>query len=577
MLALVAIAVRLPFRSEFLVNWDAVNFALGISSFDLATHQPHPPGYLGWVALSRAANTITNDPNAAMTLLSAVSGAVATGVLFLLARRYASRRASVVAALLFSTAPLIWYYSVVALSYMTIGAVAMVLLYTLVRALEERSSRYLLVAGVVLAVIGALRPTDQVLLGSAWLVVAWTFSWRTRIRAALVMGVASLAWIVPLLWLSGGVGAFRGESSAVAGLAGGRTWILGGNLAGMGQNLGMVAAGLLLGLFGGLAVLLVARTRGIRPYGELPDDQRRLLVAWVAPPLFVYLALHTGQLGYVILLLPVVYLGVARALHPLGEQVREMAALASSLGLPDISWKRPVRLVGALLVLNAVAFLSLPATGQRVLEYTAAATAAEDDDRVRPASLDRTRQYDLPANDEHWRVLTDFIEGYDESTTAVVAETTSAGSFRHLSYYVPDHRVYGVGWDRRQDLGFLFTARDRQTTYSVERLEDAVDRLVLPGDVRTVLIPDSLLTEHVEADDRVETTTVELSDGTEVLVVRLDDPSVIEFSNPGGTDELGTGFPVGPGDREEDPSIWFRPADEVFEGGTTPAGSVPDN
>lgn len=566
-LGILAIATRLPFRSEFLVNWDAVNFALGVGGFDLATHQPHPPGYLGWVALSRGATFITNDPNAAMTLLSAVSGAVATSLVFLLARRFASRRAAVVAALLFATAPLIWYYSVVALSYMTTGAIALALLYVLLLALERRSARHLMAAGLLLAALGALRPTDQVMLGAAWLVVVWTFDWRTRIRAAVTLGVATLAWVVPLLWLSGGIGAFRAESSAVAGLAGGRTWVFGGNLAGIAQNLGMVAVGLLLGLFGGLVVLLVARTRGIRPFAGLADDQRWLLVAWVTPPLLVYLALHTGQLGYVILLLPVVYLGVARVLHPLGEELQQVAARASSLGTEQDGRRRPVLAVGALLVLNTAAFLVLPTTGQRVMEYTAAATTTNGDDAVRPPAMDRTRQYDLAANDVHWRALTALVSIYDREATAVVAETSSAGSFRHLSYYVPHNHVFGVGWDRRGDLGYLFHARGRETTYSVDTLEDARSRLVLPDDVRVVILPDGILLQRLQASDDVSLNTIELVDGTTVVIARLDGPSVLEFSNPDRDDERRAGFPSSDNTRDPQSQIRLRPADEVFDGG----------
>lgn len=569
MVAVLAIAARLPFRSEFLVNWDAVNFALGIEAFDLATHQPHPPGYLGWVALSRMVTTVTNDPNAAMTLLSSISGAVAAALMYLLARRYASRRASVVTALLFSTAPLIWYYSVVALSYMTTGAIALGLLYALVRALEDRSPRHLVVASLLLAGVGALRPTDQVLLGLAWLVVVWTFDWASRIRAAAALGLATLAWVVPLLWLSGGVGAFRGESSAVAGLAGGRTWIFGGNLAGIGQNIGMVGAGLLLGLFGGLVVVLLARSRGIRPYASLPTDERRLLLAWVGPPLFVYLALHTGQLGYVLLLLPVVYLGVARALHGLWEEVRRLAGRLGAIGSAPFHRRQPVMAIGVLLAANTVAFLVLPPTGLRLVEAAAPAPTSDDDSPVRPAALDRTRQYDVRANDQHWQRLTRLIDRYDAAWTAVVAETSSAGSFRHLSYYAPDVPVYGVGWDRRGDLGYLFRAQERETTYSVERLDETRRTLVLPEDVRTVIIPDEMLSARlVESTPtgHARMTEVETGDGVTVTVVQLAGPSVVVFSNPEGDGELRPGFQSNPGNElGDDGRMVFSSVDDLGE------------
>ncbi len=580
LLAVTAIAVRLPFRAEFLVNWDAVNFALGINSFDLATHQPHPPGYLGWVGIGRAATWVTSDPNAAMTLLSAVAGAVATALAYLLARRFVERRAAVIAALLFSTAPLVWYYSVVALSYMTTGAVALGLLLALLRAMQDRSRRHLLIASALLALIGALRPTDQAMLFPAWAVVVLTFGWASRVRATALMGTLSLLWVVPLLWISGGPGAFAGQGSAVADLAGSRTWIFGGNLAGIGQNLGMVAAGLALGLFGGLVVLVVARSTGIRPFGGLPVDQRRLLVTWVTPPLAVYLLLHTGQLGYVILLLPVVYVGVARAL-PLVP-----AALRSTTARPRpghvVGWlRRPTAPIVGLLVINTVAFLLLPAAGLRVLEMSSAAASPSDEEQPHPASLDRTRQYDLAANDDHWRALVGLIERFDPQTTAVVTETSSGGSFRHLSYYAQDHNLYGFGWDRRGDLGFLFHALDRTTTYSVEKLAYADEAALLPDDVRRLVVTDGMLIERWEDSPLAQADTMQLGDGTTVAVIDLSGPGAIVVDNPDTSElaELVDGFPSAADRRtasDEEAEIRVVAAEDVSEPRPAPSsGPLP--
>ena len=44
---LLAWLTRAPFRAERLSGWDPVNFALALDRWDLALHQPHPPGYLG--------------------------------------------------------------------------------------------------------------------------------------------------------------------------------------------------------------------------------------------------------------------------------------------------------------------------------------------------------------------------------------------------------------------------------------------------------------------------------------------------------------------------------------------------
>lgn len=578
LLAVLAIAVRLPFRAEFLVNWDAVNFALGINNFDLATHQPHPPGYLGWVGIGRVATWITSDPNAAMTLLSAVAGAIATTLVYYLSRRFVQRRAATVVALLFTTAPLVWYYSVVALSYMTTGAVALGLLLALLKAVQDRSRRALLVASVLLALIGALRPTDQAMLFPAWALVVFTFGWSTRLRATALMGTLSLLWVVPLLWISGGPSAFAGQGSAVADLAGSRTWVFGGNLAGIGQNIGMVAAGLALGLFGGLVVLLLARSTGIRPFGGLPVDERRLLATWVTPPLAVYLLLHTGQLGYVILLLPVFYVGVARALPLVPSALRNTTAARPRRPLLRGWLRRPTAPIVAMLVVNTVAFLLLPAAGLRVLEMSTAAATPSDEESPHPASLDRTRQYDVAANDQHWRAVLGLINRFDPQSTAVVAETSSGGSFRHLSYYAKDHNLFGFGWDRRGDLGYLFHALDRTTTYSVEKLSAASEEALLPAEVRTLIVPDGMLIERWEDTSFAEFQRVELGDGTTVAIVKLSAAGAIQVDNPEADDRdsLSDGFPSAADRRAADGEAEIRvvPADDVVAPGLTPGRGV---
>ena len=69
--AICAIALsRILFRSRLLYDIDSVNFALAISRFDPAAHQPHPPGYFLYVCLARLVNRFAGDPNTALVAIS---------------------------------------------------------------------------------------------------------------------------------------------------------------------------------------------------------------------------------------------------------------------------------------------------------------------------------------------------------------------------------------------------------------------------------------------------------------------------------------------------------------------------
>src|SRR5918994_218586 len=54
LLAAAWLAAHLPYLAPSLEDIDSINFALGLRDFDVASHQPHPPGYPVYIALGRA-------------------------------------------------------------------------------------------------------------------------------------------------------------------------------------------------------------------------------------------------------------------------------------------------------------------------------------------------------------------------------------------------------------------------------------------------------------------------------------------------------------------------------------------
>src|SRR5216684_4412050 len=72
-LALGTVATRLPFLTPRLAHWDAVNYSLALHDFNVAAHQPHPPGSPYFVVLARAAFVFTGDDNAALTAVSVLA------------------------------------------------------------------------------------------------------------------------------------------------------------------------------------------------------------------------------------------------------------------------------------------------------------------------------------------------------------------------------------------------------------------------------------------------------------------------------------------------------------------------
>ena len=91
-LALVFLAAHLWFLPPTLEDIDSVNFALAVGDFDVARHQPHPPGYPVYVALSKISTAAfggAGDRRAVvrgLAVWSAIAGAALVFLLFALFR-----------------------------------------------------------------------------------------------------------------------------------------------------------------------------------------------------------------------------------------------------------------------------------------------------------------------------------------------------------------------------------------------------------------------------------------------------------------------------------------------------------
>jgi len=110
LLAVVFLALHLPYIPTSLEDLDSINFALGVRQFDVAHHQPHPPGYPVYIALGKLVHPAVPDEARALALLSIVAGglgAVAMAALF--GRLTGVGRSTWVAVALGLTSPLYWF------------------------------------------------------------------------------------------------------------------------------------------------------------------------------------------------------------------------------------------------------------------------------------------------------------------------------------------------------------------------------------------------------------------------------------------------------------------------------------
>jgi len=203
----VTLVMYLLAQSPSLDDWDSVNFAKAIFHFDMRLQQPHPPGYPAYVFLSRLTYVLTHDPRIALTLLSAVCGALCVLAMYGLAGDFGVPWAALPLAVM----PLFWLNADMAMSDVPglLFVVASVWLINRGTSLaDDRQSRWYLLAGCGVAGFGiGVRPQDAVI--PLAVLAFYTLPQLIRERKkglrqelalmALVTLAASLLWAVPLL------------------------------------------------------------------------------------------------------------------------------------------------------------------------------------------------------------------------------------------------------------------------------------------------------------------------------------------------------------------------------------------
>src|SRR5437660_3380816 len=110
--ALVFLAVHLPYFPKSLEDLDSVNFALGVRRFDVAAHQPHPPGYPLYVLIAKGLRAITGSELTALSVLSVLAGSLGVLAIGSLARRLMHRETTewpIAATVVAISSPLYWF------------------------------------------------------------------------------------------------------------------------------------------------------------------------------------------------------------------------------------------------------------------------------------------------------------------------------------------------------------------------------------------------------------------------------------------------------------------------------------
>lgn len=475
-LAVLASLSRVPVRSRVPFNWDAVNYILGMRHFDIAAHQPHPPGNPLYILAGRAVQIVIPDANLALIVLSILATFVVVVLTAIIGRRLIRPSIGLWAAALMAVNPLFWLYGAVALSYAPEAAAGLVVGLCAWNGFEYPSVRSMVFLGVALAASGGLRPTVVVLLIPLGLFGLWNATWRERALALSTAGAGSLLWLVPLLTVSGGPGQYltqvhllstKVEATTTFAVAPFSDWL---------KNVGNVVTSLAFGVnvvgIVAVASLLVSRAKPVRL-----SHRGVFLALWAVPALGVFVLVHLGQVGYVLLVLPPLLLASLVAIEHAWPHVS-----ARRFGIPLLAI-----LIGTSVALSTA---TLPV---------------------------------IAAHDHAWQTVWTTLTAMPARDTVFISATDETADFRLAGYLLPSVHTLGVGDDLSGTYGILYEALDGHSTYRLDPALHACQVVQLSG-VRNLVVTGQSLVEHVVNNG--QWTRTRLADGTDMLVRRQANPGM---------------------------------------------------
>ena len=332
LLALLWVALHIPqFTGRYSFDWDSANYARGVAEFNVAKHQPHPPGYPLWVLTARALAPFTGGAMRAQIFLALLMMLLALAIFYVLARQMLGSEAALASTILLAFSPAVSLYGAepgTLIVDLLASCVAGYLIF-----LDAGARRWKMVACMAaLGVLAGFRESGVILLAPL-IVAAALVHWRharLAVAAGLLGGLAMfLAWYIPVAQSTGGWRVLQRLSAQQLQASAQVTSVFYG--ASVDRHLKMIAEnGIYFAM--NLAAWVVAfglrkRMRGGWRYA-----------VWLIPNLVMLFGIHGARAGYWLLSFPPLLLILASGGAPRLRRI--LAGVAVSLAISYFPYGR---------------------------------------------------------------------------------------------------------------------------------------------------------------------------------------------------------------------------------------------
>jgi len=459
-LAIIVLITRLPFRSHVLFDWDSINFSLGIAEFNLAKHQPHPPGYILYILSARLLNHLTHDSNTSMIALGILASILTVVFTFIFARQIFNHPFAVASALLVATNPLLWYYDEVALTYSVEACTSVLIAYSFYMAIQG-SDRHAYIGYASLGIAIGFRQTTLLVLFPLAIFTFFYLRARTRIISLVLVSAATLSWVMPLIAWSGGVASYLRELFRLSSTA-------------EPEPVNLLFHAL---IYAGHIPLGLAIAYWFRSFemneGHHVFCEKWFLACWTIPGLLIAGLVHIGESGYILYLVPPLAIYTPALVS---GAIRRLEIYRRPIETNDQSEFHQKWLVSivALLVINLATFLL---GGWKYIR----------------------------TNEGYWLNAQNYPNRFNPATTLVLVQMQD---FRHACTYLPQYQVYAFD-TRRLDgpillnnqyvvNGWVFTCQNHQDNYDLDPTHHQLNQTINAHGISTLLITDPTVLADVQ-------------------------------------------------------------------------------
>ncbi len=465
-LIITIIFTRILFISKYLFEWDSVQLALGIRSFNIIKHQPHPPGYFFYVYSGKYLNHIIGNANYSLIIINIIFTIIASILFYNIAFKiFKDKKLSILSAIIFITNPFIWFHSEFVNVYMIDALFSLIYFY--LSYLIIRENKKILALFTLLFAIGiGFRQSLIIFFTPLYLLSAYYYLKQEKhylrhiLWNIIIFIITSSLWLIPTALLTGSLKEYWDITKSQFSVSSTATALI--SFSKIHTFLKQLGNTLKLLFFAGGVLSIFIIYSFLKKRLKFHKKIKKIFWFWFWPSFLFYTLIHLGKVGYIMTLVPLILI----------------LGIASIYRLKSIKYKYLV--ISIIIIFQTISFLfnleNIIKNKKLLINispYTISASNLENNDHRLQQIINTVQQY----NPQNTIVITEGDSPYIKPRTNFIKNA------RHLNYYLPKYPIYYIFNDHSKMRYFLYQGQESRLLYqSYIPLSKEIENVLLVTD-----------------------------------------------------------------------------------------------